>query len=719
MTQRLLPILCLLCGLTLSGPALGLIGPVKIGVLSHRGDKITVETWSPTAKYLSSAISDYRFEIVPLDFDDVNPAVERGEVDFVLVNPGIYVNLEVRYRVSRIATLNNRLGNIPYNIFGGVIFTRDDRKDLTELSDLNGKTLMAVDAISLGGFQMAWREMNVEGIDPYQDLAGLSFGGIHDQVVLAVRDGRVDAGTVRTNILERMALEGSIDLEEFRIINDKSDPAFPLSHSTRLYPEWPFSKVKHTSNKLAQRVAVALLNMPENHPAAVAGKNSGWTIPLDYQPVHELLHELRLPPYQDVGKFTLLDAIKQYWYWLLMSLLALFFMVGMTAWVLRLNRELEKAKLKLEKQRELVLNSVADGIYGVDLHGNTTFVNRAMEKITGWQAAEMIGRNQHEILHHTRADGSPHPAHQCPVFLTFRDNQPRFVEDDVFWKSDGTSIPVEYSSTPIRDEQGDVVGSMVVFRDISARKQAEEEARQHQMELAHVARLNTMGEMASGIAHEINQPLTAIATNSQACIRLLESGPLDRERCADIMERIAVQAEHAGEIIRQLRQFIRKEQPQRSPIHLNRIIRDVAVLFAPEARKAGVVLRLELENPRDKVLGQPIQIEQVILNLARNAIEAMVETPPQQRRMTIRVARGPKDTVEVSVQDTGPGLSEHLVSTLFNPFVTTKPQGMGLGLSISLGIIEAHQGNLFVDSRPDKGARFRFTLPVYHGDRND
>ena len=573
--------------------------------------------------------------------------------------------------------------------------------------------------ISLGGFQMAWREMNEEGIAPYEDLSRLSFGGIHDQVVLAVRDGRVDAGTVRTNILERMALEGSIDLQEFRVINQKSDPTFPLSHSTRLYPEWPFSKVKHTSNKLAQRVAVALFNMPGDHPAALAGKNSGWTIPLDYQPVHELMQELRLPPYQDVGRFTLLDAIRQYWYWLLTGLLALFIMVGMTGWVLRLNRELERAKLKLEKQREQILNSVADGIYGVDLQGNTTFVNRAMEKITGWRAVQMIGRNQHEILHHTRSDGSPHPTRECPVYQTFRDNQSRFVNDDVFWKSDGTSIPVEYSSTPIRDEQGDVVGSMVVFRDISARKQAEEEARQHQMELAHVARLNTMGEMASGIAHEINQPLTAIATNSQACIRLLESGPLDRERCADIMERIAVQAEHAGEIIRQLRQFIRKEQPQRSPVHLNRIIRDVAVLFAPEARKAGVILRLELEDPGDKILGQPIQIEQVILNLARNAIEAMVDTPVQQRRLTIGAARRARDTVEVCVQDTGPGLSEHLINTLFNPFVTTKPQGMGLGLSISLGIIEAHQGSLFVDSQPDQGARFRFILPIYREKRND
>ncbi|WP_260292363.1 PhnD/SsuA/transferrin family substrate-binding protein [Sedimenticola hydrogenitrophicus] len=686
---------------------------IRVGVLSHRGNQATYDAWSPTAIYLSRVIPDYTFEIVPLDFSDVDPAVKFGQVDFILTNPGMYVNLEVRHRISRIATLNNLAGGTAKNVFGGVIFTRRDRDDINTLDDLKGKSLMAVDVYSLGGFQMAWREMNTRGLNPYRDMHSITFGGIHDRVVRSVRDGRVDVGTVRTDILERMAKAGQIDMADFKIINRKVNPGFLLSRSTRLYPEWPFSKVLHTSNELAQQVAVALLNMPRSHPAARAGNYESWTIPLDYQPVHELFRELQLPPYEYTGRFTLSDAIKKYWYWLLVALAFLLFMLLMTTWVVRLNRELKKAKQHLERQYELILNSVADGIIGVDLNGNTTFANRAMTQITGWADSDLIGRNQHQILHHTRADGSQHPADQCPVYATNSDQVPRFVEDDVFWKKDGSSFPVEYSSTPIRDGQLKTVGSVVVFRDISDRKRISEEARQHQDDLAHVARLSTMGEMASGIAHEINQPLTAIATNAHACIRMLESGSGETERVIDVMERIGAQAARAGEIIRHLRQFVKKEQPELSLIDINEVINEVITLLRTEIRKAGVKVVLDMDERIGKVLAQHVQIDQVILNLARNAIEAMADIPEGARLLSIATRNEAVDYVRVTLTDTGPGLDPAVADQLFNPFVTTKSNGMGLGLSISQGIIEAHKGRIFVEPVAGGGVRFIFLLPTY------
>ncbi|MET0105502.1 MAG: PhnD/SsuA/transferrin family substrate-binding protein [Sedimenticola sp.] len=697
--------------IVLAGEAIAVEPPIRIGVLSHRGSEATLKMWSPTADYLTQAVHGRQFEIVPLDFDEVNPSVESGAVDFVLVNPGIYVNLEVRYRVSRIATLNNLVGEVASNVFGGVIFTRKDRGDLASLENLKGKHFLAVDETSLGGFQMAWRQLQDVGLSPYEDVK-LSFAGIHDDVVMAVLNGDVDAGTVRTDILERMASSGTIDLTDFKIINPRFEPHFYFNLSTRLYPEWPFSKVQHTPNELAQRVAVALLNMPHDHVAARAGNYAGWTVPLDYQPVHDIFKALSLPPYEAIARFTLMDAIRKYWYWLLGGLVFILFMAFMTTWVVRLNRELKRAQLHLEQRHELILNSVADGIYGVDLQGNSTFVNRAMEQITGWKAEELIGKNQHDILHHTHADGTPHPRHECPVYATYRDNVPRFVDDDVFWKRDGNCFPVEYTSTPLRDEHEGVVGSVVVFRDISERKQAEEEARQHQMDLAHVARLSTMGEMASGIAHEINQPLTAIATNAHACIRMLEAGGEKNERIADVVEKIGAQAERAGEIIRQLRQFVRKEQPQLSAVNLNELIDEVVTLLKPEARRADVRIELDLEQEISTVLAQHIQIDQVILNLARNAIEAMQDMTAGDRVLTITTRQGGKNAVIVTVADTGPGLSEEVREQVFNPFVTTKPSGMGLGLSISQGIIDAHKGRLYVDSNPGEGAVFRFMLPV-------
>jgi two-component system sensor histidine kinase TtrS len=690
---------------------------IRIGVLSHRGETATLSVWTPTADYLSATLDGYRFTIVSLAFDRVNGAVDSGAVDFILVNPGIYVNLEVQYRVSRIATMNNRRGNNDlYNIFGGVIFTHRGRHDLKRLEDLRGQRFMAVDETSLGGFQMAWRELNAKAINPYQDFSALIFGGIHDEVVLAVLNQDVDAGTVRTDILERMAAAGTVQLDDFRIINPQTNTEFPFAHSTRLYPEWPFSKVRHTPNDLAQQVAIALLQMPADHPAALTGNYAGWTIPLDYEPVHELFRELNLPPYQFPSRFTLWDAVKRYWYGLLFGAAVLLFLGIATLWEARLNKRLKMAKLRLELQHELILNSVADGIYGVDRSGNSTFINRAMEEITGWQAEEIIGHNQHEILHHTRVDGSHHPAEECPVYATFRDNAPRFIEDDLFWKKDGTGFPVEYTCTPIRAEGGTVLGSVVVFRDITERKEAEERTLRHQLQLSHVARLSTMGEMVSGIAHELNQPLTAITMNARACVRMLDSSQTAVEACPDVMEKIADEAQRAGEVIRQIRHFIRKEQPERRPVRFSDMVHEVLQLIQADARQADVQVSLVLDPNADRVLAQDIQIEQVVLNLAHNAIEAMADMAPGVRRLVIRSELKGPDMVEFSVSDTGPGLSEEVSQHLFKPFVTTKPQGLGLGLSISSGIIEAHDSTLRVKSESGKGATFSFTLPLYRGE---
>jgi len=696
--------------LLFSAPLLAEVRAIQIGVLSHRGDAATLATWSPTADYLTDSIDGYRFNIVPLNFDQVDPSVASGAVDFVLVNPGIYVNLEVRYRVSRIATLNNQGSGVPYNVFGGVIFTRADRDDINQLSDLIGRSFMAVDKTSLGGFQMAWRELQQQGIDPYRDFAEIQFAGIHDRVVQAVLAGEVDVGTVRTDILERMAADGMIELDQFRIIHSQQHEHFLYVNSSSLYPEWPFSKVRHTSDELAQRVAMALLNMPLQARASRAGHYTGWTFPLNYQPVHDLFKELQLPPYDVMGKFTIWDAVRQYWYWIIASLVFLLFMALMTLWVLRLNRALKIAQSRLQHQHELILDSVSDGIYGVDLEGNSTFLNQAMERITGWSAEDLIGKNQHQILHHTHADGSHFPNEECPVYQTFKDNQPRFISDDTFWKKDGSCFSVEYSSTPLRDEQGKTVGSVVVFRDISLRKSVEDELRQHQQELAHVARLSTMGEMVSGIAHEINQPLTAIATNAQALIRCVESGQSDLEPFVDVMERIVNQATHAGEVIRELRKFVRKEPPQLVSIDLCQVVREATLLFSSEIRQAGIKLQLQLGEVTE-IRAQRIQIEQVILNLARNAIEAMADNALEHKLLLIRVRMRNSQQVELSVRDSGPGLSAEIEGQLFDPFVTTKEKGMGLGLSISHSIIEHHGGTLSVVNHVE-GVTFVVLLPA-------
>ncbi|MGB8145708.1 MAG: PhnD/SsuA/transferrin family substrate-binding protein [Chromatiaceae bacterium] len=696
-------------GLWMAASPAAAIQEIRIGVLSHRGTDLTLAHWQATADYLTSALEGYRFEIVPLPFSRITEFVEMEFVDFILVNPGIYVDLEVRHGISRLATLNNRVGPLSLNQFSSVIFTRQERQDLNRLADLAGQDFLAVDETSLGGFEMAWDELLRQGVDPYHDFARLDFAGDHDSVVMAVLLGQADAGTVRTNILERMAAQGLIDLDQFKVLNPQPTDRFPLVHSTLLYPEWPFSKVSHTPSDLAQQVAVALLNMSPDHPAALEGSYAGWTVPLDYQPVHELFRRLKLPPYDH--DFTLRDVVQRYLVWVVAGLVLLLLFAFLLYRIWGLNRQLLKAKTSLEAQHLLILNSVADGIYGVDREGNSTFVNRAMAEMTGWRAEEVVGRNQHELLHHTRIDGSPFPAQECPVYRSCRDGKARHIPEDRFWRKDGSHFPVEYACSPLRDDNGGIVGGVVVFRDISERQHSEEASRRHQLELAHRDRLNTLGEMAAGIAHEINQPLTAIASNAQACIRLLDAG-LDADRAgrlSDALAHIALQAQRGGDIIRQVRQFVKKDAPVKTAVDINELIERVMVLIRPQAQGAGVQIHTQFAPDLPRVWVQDIQIQQVIINLATNAIDAMADPGLPEHCLTIATAATPGQ-VDVVVQDTGTGVDPAMRTEIFKQFVTSKRRGMGLGLSISKGILDAHEGRIVLEATGPTGTRFRFSL---------
>ncbi|MBN2561580.1 MAG: PAS domain S-box protein [Phycisphaerae bacterium] len=337
--------------------------PIKIGVLAKRGLDKCLEEWGPTAEYLTSQVPGYSFTIVPFGFEEVDQAVARGDVDFVLANPSFYVGLERLHGAGRIATLKNRCATGVCTVVGGVIFCRADREDIQCLADLKGKTFMAVKETSFGGWQAAWRELKEHGIGPYRDLADLQFGGTHDAVVYAVRDGKVDSGTVRTDTLERMAQEGKIGLDDFRVFahdhTGKDACYFPFLHSTNVYPEWPFFKVKHTPDELAQAVALALLNMPPDSPAANAARCAGWTVPLNYQPVHECLRELRVGPYEDFGKVPAGDVVREYWPWLLSGLVAAILLVVVVVYTRKLNRKLIQA-VSTEKTRAHQQAVVAD-----------------------------------------------------------------------------------------------------------------------------------------------------------------------------------------------------------------------------------------------------------------------------------------------------------------------------------------------------------------------
>ena len=295
---------------------------VTIGVLAKRGAEKVLQKWNPTAAYLSERIPRHRFRIIPVLFDEA-PLIVRNElVDFVILNSAIYVDLSVKYGVRRISTLNNRLSSdLQVTEFGSVIFSAaGGGGDVKALDAAVGKHVAAVHETSLGGWIMALREFRDAGISP-DDFAALDFLETHDAVVEAVMSGKTDVGIVRTDTLERMASEGRIDPKAFTLLNPRDDPKFPFLLSTRLYPEWPIAQLAETEADLAKAVAVALMQMERHSKAAEAARITGWAIPENYQPVHEILRDLALSPYEWTGRVSLRATMETYWPWMLGALI--------------------------------------------------------------------------------------------------------------------------------------------------------------------------------------------------------------------------------------------------------------------------------------------------------------------------------------------------------------------------------------------------------------
>jgi two-component system sensor kinase FixL len=252
-------------------------------------------------------------------------------------------------------------------------------------------------------------------------------------------------------------------------------------------------------------------------------------------------------------------------------------------------------------------------------------------------------------------------------------------------------------------------------KEIEERKHAEAAEKRHMLETARISRINAMGEMMSEIAHELNQPLAAISIYSDTCSRILESGSQDRESILEALRDIYSQAQRAGLIIKRIREFIGRNEIQLEKMCLDKLFQEVFRLVDLEIRWHGVEMRVEMPNPSAVVKADKILIEQVIINLVRNAVEAMESTPQDERRMVFRTVSHDQDVV-ISLQDNGQGFSEDDRETMFDPFITTKANGLGMGLAICDSIIEAHEGHLWAKTNNEGGASFFFTLPIHQGE---
>ena len=360
------------------------------------------------------------------------------------------------------------------------------------------------------------------------------------------------------------------------------------------------------------------------------------------------------------------------------------------------------------------------------------FVNPAFERMTGYAAEEVIGKSP-RILQGPETDRQ-----ELNRLRRALERGETFFGEVTNYRKDGSPFILQWHLAPVRQiEGGPITHWVAIQRDVTDQREAEQQAREHEAEMAHVARLSTMGEMASGLAHELNQPLAAISNYVQGCKHRLDtlaaqaadgsdkSETTSTNHANDLawfnqaVDQIGSQASRAGQIIRRLRSFVNKREPEREMIDLNAVLDDVLDLSRNDIHGSDVTLKQSLAEPLPTVPADRIQIEQVVLNLVRNAIEALRDNDAADRLLQISTAADSSTGgVHLAVTDNGPGMNDEQLNRLFEPFFTTKSHGMGVGLNISQSIIQSHEGRLWAERNEERGVTFHLTLPGSSREQN-
>ena len=700
---------------------------VKIGILAKRGCVRCVKKWTPTAEYLTSKIPDRTFVIIPLDYDEIYSSVERGEVDFILANSSYYVEMEKWYGINRIATLKNLVLGKVCTMYEGVIFCKADRHDIRNLKDLKGKTFMAVHETSFGGWIMAWRELKEKGIDPYRDFKELRFGETHDAVVYAVRDGKVDAGTVRADTLVRMEAEGKIDVQDFYVpyeyeYGEKIEecPLFP--RSTRSYPTWPFAKLKHTPDELAEKVAIALIEMPLDSPAAIAARSAGWTIPKNYESVHECLMDLKVGPYEHLGEITLSDLIRNYWHLILLIILLFLTMSVFTFVIQKLNTKLKVSHVRLQKEVDVtnrmaaeledaraytrgLIESSLDALVTFDENGIITDVNEQTIKLTGCTREELIGSQFHNYFTDTeRAD--------LGVKKSFKEG--KVTDYELVMKSKtGDETEVSYNAIVYTYEKGEVRGVFAAARDISESKRVEKELKKAKK--AAETATQTKSEFLANMSHEIRTPMNGIISATDLALSE-ELSP----KVKNYMKIIHSSAYSLLAIINDILDFSKIEADklklEKRSFWLDDVLYGVMDIFLHNAaeKRIEMVVDIDTETP-EALIGDSLRLQQILKNLVDNAIK--FTDRGGVILVGVKIFKESLDQIMLKffVKDTGVGIAPEDLPKLFKPFsqadasTTRKYEGTGLGLCICKQLVKMLGGNIWVESEVGKGSVFTFT----------
>lgn len=570
---RMLLALCLASWLLPAGAQ-----PVRLGVLAWLGEDRAAAQWAPLLDALASRLPAHSLHARYLDLDAMDTAVARGELDFVITNPGHYVALEARHGVSRIATQQIAAGHDSAHAVAATVIVPATDSTRRRLADLRDARLAMVTPQAFGGYQVIWGELKRAGVDPETGALTLRPTGYPmTRVVDALRAGQADAGVLRACLLEALQRAGQVRPGEFRVLSPQHHAGEPCQRSSPIYPGWAFAAAHDTPPALSRAVLLALLALPDTDDV------TRWGVPADYHPVHDMLRELQIPPYDFLRQHRLENQVRRYWPWaagvvaLLLAWLA--YTVRVEALVQRRTRELSAA--------------------------------------------------------------------------------------------------------------------------LTARDQLAERVHAHQREMDHLSRLSVLGELSGSLAHELNQPLATIGNYARSLKRRQANGQLDAAALIRAADEIASESERAAGVLAGIREFARKRARVREPHALATLTeRSLSLFRGMLAHAPAITWQCSAEAAEAQVLADPLQIQQVLLNLLKNACDAQQAAGREQMPIVVSLQRDGA-RLALAVRDHGNGLDLEAQGRLFEPFFTTKPDGLGLGLSICKTIAEAHGGELSADIPAD------------------